>query len=71
LDHDNESFVGIMGALTGKLTEAFELATMLEKEARSTAVLRESAHRIAIDTHHLRTRVERLQDDIVSHRAKS
>ncbi len=71
MDHDNESFTGIMGALTGKLTEAFELATMLEKEARSAALLRESAHRIAIDTHQLRTRVERLQDDLVDHKAKS
>jgi hypothetical protein len=71
LDHDNERFAGVMTALTGKRTEAFELATELEKEVRSAALLRESAHRIAIDTHQLRTQVERLQDDLVGHKAKS
>jgi hypothetical protein len=71
LDHDKEVCAGVMGALTGKLTEAFELAVALEKEVRSTALLRECAHRIAIDAHQLRTQVERLQDDLVGHRARS
>lgn len=69
LDHDDERFVSITGALSGKLTEAFELATVLEKEARSDVLLRESAHRIAIDAHRLRARVERLQGDLVDHKA--
>jgi hypothetical protein len=71
MDHDNERSAGVMAALAGKLTDAFELAITLEKEVRSAAPLRESAHRIAIDTHHLRTQVELLQDDLVAHRAKS
>ena len=70
MDHDDERFVSIMGALTDKLTQAFELAIVLEKEVRSAALLRENAHQIAIDTHHLRTRVERLQDDLVDRKAK-
>ncbi len=69
MDQDDERIVGITGALTGKLTEAFELAIVLEKETRSDVLLRESAHRIAIDAHHLRTRVERLQEDLVDHKA--
>jgi hypothetical protein len=39
----------MMGALTGKLTEAYEPATVVVKEVRSAALLREGAHRIAID----------------------
>jgi hypothetical protein len=65
VDHDDERFVGITGALSGKLTEAFELAIALEKEAHSDVLLRESAHRIAIDAHRLRARVQRLQGDLV------
>ncbi len=69
MDHDDERFVGMTGALSGKLTEAFGLATVLEKEARSDVLLREAAHRIGIDAHRLRARVERLQDDLVDHKA--
>ena len=67
LDHANERIAGLMAALSGKLTEAFELALALEKEGRGAALLRENAHRIAIDAHQLRTQVERLQDDLVVH----
>ncbi len=70
MDHDNESFVGMVGALTDKLTQAFELAIVLEKEVRSADLLRENVHQIAIDAHQLRTRVERLQDDVVDHKVK-
>ena len=65
MDHDNERFVNITNALADKLTEAFELAMVFETEARSAAVLRESAHRIAVDVGHLRVQVKRLQDDLV------
>ncbi len=61
--------MGITGALTGKLTEAFGLATVLEKEAHIDVLLREGAHRIAIDAHRIRARVERLQDDLLDHKA--
>jgi hypothetical protein len=71
LNHDNERAAGVMASLTGKLTEAFELAITLEKEVRSSALLREGAHRIAIDTHHLRTQVELLHDDLAGRKAKS
>lgn len=71
LDHDVEGFAGITDELARKLTDAFELATMLETQARNATQLREGAHRIAIDAHHLRTRVERLQGDLASHKAES
>jgi hypothetical protein len=71
LGHDGEGFAGITGALTTRVTEAFELATMLEKEVRSTALLRESAHRIAVDADHLRTQVQRLEEYLADRKAKN
>ena len=64
MDVNNERFAGITTALADKLTEAFELATGLEKEVREAVLLREGAHRIAVDVGHLRTRVNQLQDDL-------
>jgi hypothetical protein len=71
LDHDNERFVSITDALADKLTEAFELVMVFEKEVRSAAVLREGAHRIAVDASCLRVRVNRLQDDLVDKKSGS
>jgi hypothetical protein len=71
LDHDYERLVGITDALAGKLTGAFELAVVFEKEARSAALLRKSAHRIAMDARHLRSHAEQLQSDLMGHKARS